>query len=81
MTRVLDRTRIPTTESGLRSYFGRRKRRRIVMECSGSTPWISRLLKEPGHEVVVVDPRKIRLIAESTLKCDRVDVEMRWLLV
>ena len=74
--KVLDRSRVPTTESGLRSYFGRRKRRRVVMECSGSTPWVYRLLKELGHEVVVVDPRKIRLIAESTLKCDRVDAEI-----
>jgi hypothetical protein len=30
---VLGRDRIPTTESGIRRYFGRRKRRRIVMEC------------------------------------------------
>jgi len=74
--KVLERCRIPTTESGLRSYFGRRKRRRIVMECSGSTPWIYRLLRSLGHDVVVVDPRKIRLIAESTLKCDRVDAKI-----
>ena len=74
--KVLGRARIPTTESGLRIYFGRRRRRRVVMECSGSTPWIFRLLKQLGHDVVVVDPRKIRLIAESTLKCDRVDAEI-----
>jgi len=74
--KVLERTQVPTTESGLRSYFGRRRRRRIVMECGGSTPWTYRLLTELGHEVVVVDARKIRLIAESTLKCDRVDAEI-----
>jgi len=74
--KVLDRSRIPTTESGLRSYFGRRNRCRIVMECGASTPWIYRLLRELDHDVVVVDARNIRLIAESTLKCDRVDAEI-----
>ena len=39
-------------------------------------PWVRRLLKEMGHDVLVVNPRKIRLIAESTLKCDRLDAEI-----
>ena len=43
--KVVDRARIPTTETGLRSYFGRRARCRIVMECGASTPWIYRLLR------------------------------------
>jgi transposase len=29
-----------------------------------------------GHEVVVVNPRRIRLIAESSLKTDRIDAEI-----
>jgi transposase len=33
-----------------------------------------------GHEVVVVNPRRVRLIAESTLKTDRIDAEiLAWL--
>lgn len=62
------RDRIPTTESGMRRYFGRRRRCRVVMECGASTPWVYRLLRELGHEVLVVDPRRMRLIAQSTLK-------------
>ena len=33
-----------------------------------------------GHEVVIVNPRRVRLIAESTLKTDRIDAEiLAWL--
>ena len=46
------------------------------MESGGSTPWIYRLLCELGHEVVVVNPRRLRLIAESTLKSDRIEAEI-----
>ncbi|MEI2811089.1 MAG: transposase [Nocardioides sp.] len=46
------------------------------MESGGSTPWVYRLLCELGHEVVVVNPRRLRLIAESTMKSDRIDAEI-----
>lgn len=49
---------------------------RVVMESGGSTPWVYRLPCELGHEVTVGNPRRIRLIAESTLKSDRIDAEI-----
>jgi len=49
---------------------------RIVLEAGGSSPWVSRLLGELGHEVTVCSPRRVRLIAESTLKNDKVDAEV-----
>ncbi|MEM9294116.1 MAG: IS110 family transposase, partial [Acidobacteriota bacterium] len=67
---------IPTTDAKLREVFGSREGLRIVMESGGSTPWIRRVLQELGHEVVVVNPRQIRLVAESTLKCDRIDARI-----
>ena len=73
---VVRRDRIATTETSLRRYFGRRKTRQIVMEFGASTLWLYRLLRELGHEVLVVDPRRIRLIAQSTLKSDRLDAEI-----
>jgi hypothetical protein len=51
--RVLKRARIATTEAGLRAFFGSRKRCRIVMECTNSTPWAYRLLRDLGHVGVV----------------------------
>ena len=56
---------IPTTDAKLREVFGSREGLRIVMESGGSTPWIRRVLQELGHEVVVVNPRQIRLVARE----------------
>jgi transposase len=74
--KVVRRERLATTQTGFRRRFEGVARTRVVVECSGSTPWVVRLLEELGHEVVVVNPRRVRLIAESTLKCDRVDAEI-----
>jgi transposase len=72
--------RIATTEAGLRRVFGRRKPCRVVIESGCQTAWAARLLEEMGHQVVVVNPRRVRLIAESTLKSDRIDAEvLAWL--
>ena len=45
------------------------------MEASGITPWTCQLLKDLGVKVVVVNPNRVRLIAESRKKSDRVDAE------
>ena len=47
-----------------------------MLESGGQSSWAARVLGEMGHEVVVVNPRRIRLIAESTLKTDRIDAEI-----
>ncbi len=72
---ALERATIPTTEAAIRRWFGRRARMRILLEASGSSPWVARLLSELGHEVNVIDPRRVRWIAQSTLKTDRIDAD------
>ena len=37
------------------------------------SPWVSRLLEELGHEVIVAHARNVRLIGESRKKDDRLD--------
>jgi len=73
--RMSERSRIPTTEAGLRRWFGERAAMRICIEASGQSAWVERILRSLGHEVVVANPQRVRLIAESTLKNDRVDAE------
>jgi len=73
---VMERSRVRTSKPGLTRFFGRRERMRIAIEAGGSSPWVSRLLGELGHEVVVCSPRRVRLIAESTLKNDAIDAEV-----
>jgi transposase len=64
--KVIRRERLATTRAGLGRRFESCPGTRILVECGGSTPWVVRLLEELGHEVVVVNPRRVRLIAEST---------------
>jgi len=45
----------------------------VAMETGTHSPWVSRLLKELGHEVIVAQARKVRLIGESRKKDDRLD--------
>ena len=73
---MIRQERFSTTQAGYRRHFEGVARMRVVVESGGSTPWIAGLLEELRHEVVVVNPRRMRLIAESTLKCDRLDAEI-----
>jgi transposase len=73
---VTVRRRIPTTTTGLRRFFGKREPAQVTLESGPVTPWVYRLLCELGHEVTVVNPRRVRLIAESTLKTDGIDAEV-----
>jgi transposase len=56
--------------------YGQMKRCRIALEVGTHSPWISRLLNAMGHEVIVANPRQLKLITESSRKNDRVDAEM-----
>ena len=46
---------------------------RVVLEAGPRSPWLSRLVAEFGHEVVVANPRQVALIARSQRKTDRLD--------
>jgi transposase len=67
--------RVRTNEKALREIFGAMPRSRIGLEIGTHSPWISRLLSELGHEVIVANARKVRLIGESRKKDDRLDAQ------
>lgn len=69
--------RVATTPEALRRRFESLPASRVAIEVGSHSPWISRLLTECGHEVIVANPRKVRLIYENDRKSDRVDAE--WL--
>jgi transposase len=72
---VVETSRMRTSRTSLERFF-RREAMRVVMEAGGSSPWVSRLAEGFGHEVIVCSPRRVRLIAESSLKNDKVDAEV-----
>jgi transposase len=67
--------RVRTTAKALQEVFGAMPRSRITLEIGTHSPWISRLLSELGHEVIVANARKVRLIGESRKKDDRLDAQ------
>lgn len=72
---VVGRAEIRTTEAGVRRHFGTRARARVVLEVGTHSPWVSRLLHELGHEVIVANARRIRMIYANESKSDAVDAE------
>jgi transposase len=72
---VLREQKLSTTAKALQAVFGGLPRSRIALETGTHSPWISRVLGELGHEVIVANARKLRLIGESRKKDDRLDAQ------
>ncbi len=72
---IQEESRIPTTKKALRRRFRGSTPCRVAIEVGAQSPWISRLLEEAGHEVIVANSRKLRLVYENDTKNDRVDAE------
>jgi transposase len=70
---VLLEEKLSTTAKAMREVFGSRPRCRIALETGMHSPWVSRVLSELGHEVIVAHARSVRLIGESRKKDDRRD--------
>ncbi|HXP44946.1 MAG TPA: transposase [Candidatus Acidoferrales bacterium] len=57
--------RVRTNAKALQEVFGTMPRSRIALEVGTHSPWISRVLSDWEHEVIVANARKVRLIVES----------------
>src|SRR6202162_3618092 len=70
---VLVEQKLTTTQKAMLEVFGTMPRCRIALETGMHSPWVSRVLSELGHEVIVAHARNVRLIGESRRKDDRLD--------
>jgi len=73
---AVEESRLPTTPKALVRRFSSCAPMRIAIEVGTHSPWVSRLLEEHGHEVLVANPRKVRLISGNKKKTDKVDAEL-----
>jgi transposase len=73
---VLLRDTVGNTAKAIRNYFGEMKPCLVAMEAGTHSGWVSRILEELGFEVLVGNPRKLRVIWDSDQKCDGKDAEM-----
>src|SRR5215475_1090719 len=65
--------KLSTTQKAVREAFGAMPQSRVALETGTHSPWVSRLVKELGHEVIVAQARRVRLVGESRKKDDRLD--------
>lgn len=73
---IIDERTITNHRESLRRLSQKHPGARIALEVGTHSPWISRFLKELGHEVLVANPRKLRAIYASDRKSDKNDARM-----
>jgi transposase len=67
---------VATAPKAMREVFGGMPRSRMALETGTHSPWVSRVLSELGHQVIVTHALNVRLIGESRKKDDRLDARM-----
>jgi transposase len=73
---VIEEGRLRTSPEAFGRRFGsQRPPMRIAIEAGTHSPWASRVLEGLGHEVLVANSRKTRLIYANKRKTDRIDAE------
>jgi transposase len=72
---VVEEGRLRTSPEVFRRRFCSERHLRIATETGTHSPWASRVLEECGHEVLVANARKLRLIYANKRKTDEVDAE------
>jgi len=71
--KIILEQKVLTTPEAMQQTFSRMPRSRIALETGTHSPWVSRLLRELEHEVIVAHAQKVQLISKSTRKDDRHD--------
>jgi transposase len=66
---------VVTERKELEALFGKLPASVVALEVGTHSPWVSRLLERQGHEVIVANARRVKLISESSRKNDRLDAE------
>lgn len=75
---VIEESKLKTADAAFRARFAAMEPGLAVMEAGTHSPWVSRLLKELGHECLVANPASLH--RKGRKKSDRIDAEKlaRW---
>jgi transposase len=74
---VLHRQRLACREEEiLRCYFSKLGDFQVVVEATASYEWFVKLVEPLARKVVLAHPKKLRIIAESTRKSDKLDAQV-----
>ena len=72
---VIEESRVSTSPAAMERRFHGCESMRVAIEAGTHSPWISRLLEQCGHEVLVANARKLKLIYGEGKKNDKLDAE------
>jgi transposase len=72
---VIEEGRLRTTPEAFERRFASEQPLRVAIEAGTHSPWASRVLEGCGHEVLVANARKLRLIYSNKRKTDEIDAE------
>lgn len=70
---LLEEGCVRTTRDSLTLLLRSKQPCRVVLEACGHVHWVAGLASNAGHEVVVANPRELRLISQSGRKNDKND--------
>jgi transposase len=73
---VLAERRVRTRVDELTALFAGRAPMRVVLETGTHSNWVARLASRHGHEAIVGQARRLRMIYENPNKSDAVDARM-----
>src|ERR1700683_1922404 len=71
--KIILEQKVSATPEAMKQTFGKIPRSLIALETGKHSPWVSRLLTELGHQVIVAHAPKVELITKSNRKDDRHD--------
>jgi len=67
---------VATTATAMLNEYQALRRQRMVIETGTHSRWVAHLLEMMGHEVIVANARKLKLISENNQKSDKVDARL-----
>ena len=73
--KMIEEGRLCTTPDDLRRRFDSEEQMKIAIEVGTHSTWVSRILHDCGHEVLIANPRKTRLIYSDKRKTDKIDAK------
>ena len=71
-----ERGEVVTEKQALTLLLKQVKPSLVVIEVGTRSPWVSRLVESLGIEVIVANPRKVKLISQNSRKHDPLDAEL-----
>ena len=70
---MMEEGSLASTPAAFKAHFGALESSLIALEVGVHSRWVSRALSDCGHQVVVANPIRLKLIHKSSRKSDRVD--------